>query len=78
MIIDFIVKLLRSKDLIIKEEYNTILVIIDSFTKYSHMILFKITYILKEIETILLNKLIWYYGIIKEITSNKDKFFISN
>ena len=41
---DFIVKLLKLKDPIIKEEYDAILVLMDRLIKYSHMILFKEKY----------------------------------
>ena len=36
---DFIIKLLKLIDLLVREEYDVILVIIDWFTKYSYLIL---------------------------------------
>ena len=56
---DFIIKLLRSKNLTTKKEYDTILVIIDKLTKYSHIILFKKKYIAKQLGTFVLNSLIY-------------------
>ena len=41
---DFIIKLLKLKDQFIRERYDTILVIIDRFTKYSYLIPFKEKY----------------------------------
>ena len=41
---DFIIKLLPSKELLIKELYNLILIIIDKYTKYITVILFNETY----------------------------------
>ena len=41
---DFIIKLLELKDILIKEEYDEILVIVDRLTKYSHLIPFKEKY----------------------------------
>ena len=41
---DFITKLLKSKDLIIIEVYNTIIVIIDRLTKYIIILPFKEKY----------------------------------
>ena len=38
------IKLLKSKDPLIKEEYDIILVIVDRLTKYSHLISFKEKY----------------------------------
>ena len=41
---DFIVKLLKLKDPTTKEEYDTILVLVDRLTKYLYLILFKEKY----------------------------------
>ena len=62
----------------IKKEYNTILVIVDRLTKYFYIILFKKKYTAEQLGTIMLNKLIWYNEIIKEITSNRNMLFTSN
>ena len=51
-------KQLRSKNLIIRKEYNTILVIIDKLIKYFYIILFKKKYIMEQLGAIILNKLI--------------------
>ena len=72
---DFIIKLLTLTDIVIKEKYDLILVIIDKLTKYTEMILFKETYTATELRHILLDKLIRYHGILALITSDRDKLF---
>ena len=44
MSIDFITKLLKSKDSVTGITYNSIMVIVDRFTKYLIVVLFKKTY----------------------------------
>ena len=45
VIIEYIVKSLKLKDLKIKKEYNLILMILDKLTKYSFIILFRKNFI---------------------------------
>ena len=40
VVLDFVVKLLLSKDLLTRVEYDSILVITDRLTKYAYMILY--------------------------------------
>ncbi|PSN59324.1 hypothetical protein BS50DRAFT_508606, partial [Corynespora cassiicola Philippines] len=47
--IDFVTGLLTSYDLVSKILYNTILVVIDRFTKYAEIILFKNNYTVLEL-----------------------------
>ena len=75
---DFIVKFPKSKDPTTKEEYDSILVIVDKLTKYSHIIPFREKYSAEQLGTIVLDRLIWYHGIPKGITSDRDKLFTSN
>ena len=44
IIINFIIKLLKSEDFIIKNKFDFILVMIDKLTKYIILILYKETY----------------------------------
>ena len=60
IIIEFIVKLLKLKDLIINKKYNSILVIVGRLTKYFYILLFKKKYIVEQLEAILPERLIWY------------------
>ena len=48
MTMNFIIKLLLSMNLIIKKNYDAILIIINHLTEYSHIIFFKKKYIAKQ------------------------------
>jgi len=75
---NFIIKLLKSTNLVIKDKYNSILIIVDKLIKYSHIIACKKKFIAKQLRYIVLNRLIRYHNKFKELTSNKDKLFTSN
>ena len=60
---NFIIKLLKFKNLIIDVIYNLIFVMIDCFIKYLHIISFNEKYIVKQLKFIVLNKLIRYHDI---------------
>ncbi len=51
---------------------------IDKLIKYSHIIACREKFIAKQLEYIVLNRLIRYHNILKELTSDKDKLFTSN
>ncbi len=51
---------------------------INKLIKYSHIIACKKKFIAKQSRYIVLNRLIQYHNIFKELTSNKDKLFTSN
>ena len=55
---DFIIKLLISKDPVIKEEYNIILVIVDRLIKLLYLIPFNEKYTAKQLGFIILDRLI--------------------
>ncbi|PSN59061.1 hypothetical protein BS50DRAFT_509170, partial [Corynespora cassiicola Philippines] len=59
--IDFITRLLTSHNPISKVFYNTILVVIDRFTKYAEIILFKNNYTVLKLVQIILNRVVRYY-----------------
>ena len=75
---NFITKLPKSKNSTNEEAYDAILVMIDRLTKYCHIVPFKETYNAKQLKYIVLNRLIRYQGLSKEIINDKDKLFISN
>ena len=75
---NFIIKLLRLKNFIIDVIYESILVMINLFIKYSHLISFKEIYTIKQLIFIVLNQFIRYHEILRKITSDKNKFFIFN
>ena len=73
---DFIIKLLKLIDLLVREEYDVILVIIDWFTKYSYLIPFKKKYTAEQLRFAILDRLIRYYGILEVIINNRDKLLL--
>ena len=75
---NFIIKLSESEKLVTKETYDSILVIVDRLIKYSHLIPFKESYSANQLEFIVLDRLIRYHDISKEMTSDRDKLFTSN
>ena len=75
---DFITKLPKSKDPATGEDYDSILVMVDRLTKYSHIIPFKEKYNAEQLGFIVLDRLIRYHGIPEGLTSDRDKLFTSN
>jgi len=75
---NFIIKLSKLINLAIKNIYNSILVIIDRVIKYLYIIVCKKKFTIEQLEYIVLNRLIKYYNISKELTSNRDKLFTSD
>ena len=47
---DFIIKLLKSKNSMIKTLYGSIIIVIDKLTKYIHFILFKTNFNTKQLK----------------------------
>ena len=75
---NFIIKLSKSADSVTEELYDNILMMVDRLIKYNHLISFNEKYSANQLKFIVLNKLIRYYDILKEITSDRDKLFTSN
>ncbi len=76
--INFIIKLSKSTNLVIENKYNLILIIVDKLIKYLYIIVCKEKFIAKQLKYIILNRLIQYYDILKKLISNRDKLFMSN
>jgi len=74
---DFVIKLLKSKDPVIGNTFNMIIVIIDKLIKYTIIIPYKETYKVYQLGFILLEKLIRDYGIPESIISDRDRLFTS-
>ncbi len=74
---DFVVKLLESKDPVIGGTFNLIIVIVDKLTKYTILIPYKETYKAYQLGFILLDRLIRDYSIPESITSDRDRLFTS-
>jgi len=75
---NFIIKLFKSTNLTIRDKYDSILMIINKLIKYLYIIACKEKFIVEQLRYIVLNRLIRYHDILKELTSDKDKFFTSN
>ena len=75
---NFIIKLLKSKNSTNEKTYNAILMMIDCLIKYCHIIFFKKIYNVKQLKYVVLNRLIRYQKISKEFINDKNKLFIFN
>ena len=74
---DFIVKLLKSREDWTEREYDSILIVIYRLTKYIYMILYKEASIVEDLVQVLLKTVFIYYRVLDEIISDRDKLFIS-
>jgi hypothetical protein len=73
---DFIVKLLKLKDLVIGQEYNSILIVVIKFTKWGYFILYLESIILEKLSRIYIKEMFIKYRVLTKIISNRDKKFI--
>jgi hypothetical protein len=76
IILDFVIKLLLLRDLIIIIEYDFILVITDKLIKYIYIILYLKASIIKDLAYIFLRIIITNYSALEEMISDKNKLFI--
>ena len=74
---NFIVKLLPSKEVITEVVYDSILVVIDRLTKYAYFISYKEGLTAEDLAYAFNRNIIANYDILEEIISNRDKLFIS-
>jgi hypothetical protein len=77
IILDFVIKLLLSRDPIIRIEYDSILVIIDRLTKYTYIILYLKASIIKDLTYMFLKVVVINYNALEEMISDRNKLFIS-
>ena len=75
---NFIIKLLKSKNSTNEKTYDVILVMINRLIKYCHIIFFKKIYNVKQLKYVVLNRLIRYQKISKKFINDKNKLFTSN
>jgi len=75
---NFIIKLPKSTNLATEDKYDSILVMVDKLTKYSHIIACKDKFTIEQLEYIVLDQLIRYHDIPKGLISDRDKLFTSN
>ena len=75
---DFIVKLPKSADPVTGHEYDSILVMVDRLTKYSHFIPCSETITAPQLGCLILDRLVRYHGIPSVFITDRDKLFTSN
>jgi len=75
---DFVVKLLESKDLVTGGTFNSIIVIVDKLIKYIILIPYKETYKAYQLGFVLLDRLIRDYSIPESIILDRDRLFTSH
>jgi hypothetical protein len=76
IILDFVIKLLLSRDLITRIKYNSILVVTDKLTKYIYIILYLKASIIEDLAYMFLRVVIANYNTLEEMISDRNKFFI--
>ncbi len=75
IIINFIIKLFKSKDLVNNTNYNSILVIIKRFTKYNKFILINESYLVEDLIDIVIWEVINNYGLLDKFIINRGTTF---
>ncbi len=73
---DFIVKLFKSKDLVNNTSYDSILVIIEYFTKYSKFVSINESYSIEDLADIVIWEVINNYRLLDEFMIDKDIIFV--
>jgi hypothetical protein len=76
IILDFVIKLLLLQDLIIRIEYDFILVITDKLTKYIYIILYLKASTAEDLVYIFLRIIVANYSTLEEMISDRNKLFI--
>ena len=75
IIIDFIIKLSKSKDLINNINYNNIFIIVERFTKYNKFIFINESYLIEDLIDIVVRKVINNYRLLDKFIINKNTTF---
>jgi hypothetical protein len=77
IVLDFVVKLLLSRDLITGIEYDSILVVMDKLTKYIYIILYLEASTAEDLAYAFFRVVIANYSALEEMISDRNKLFIS-
>jgi hypothetical protein len=77
IVLNFVVKLLLSRDPITRIKYDFILVVIDRLTKYIYIILYLEANIIEDLAYMFLRVVIANYSALEKMISDRNKFFIS-
>ena len=75
IIMNFIVKLLPSKDIITDVKYKSILVVVNKLIKYAYFIPWREKGNAKDLAKVILKEIICNHGIPQSIISNRHKLF---
>ncbi len=75
IIIDFIVKLSKSKDFVSNISYNSIFVIVERFIKYNKFIFVNEFYLIEDFTDIVIQKIINNYRLLDEFIINRGMTF---
>ena len=73
---DFIIKLLKLKDLVIEQEYNAILIIVDKFTKWGYFIGCIEEIKAEDLVKVYIKYVFIQHGVLKKIILDRDLKFI--
>ena len=73
---DFIVKLLKLKDPITGQEYNSIFIIVDKLTKWGYFIAYIKEILAKNIVQVYIKEVFLKYKVLTKIILNRDTRFI--
>ena len=74
---DFIVKLLKLKDPITGQKYNSIFIIVDKFTKWGYFIAYIEEILVKDIVQVYIKEMFLRHGVLNKIILDRDTRFIS-
>ena len=74
---DFVVKLLKLKDPITDQEYNTIFIIVDKFTKWEYFIVYIEEILTENVVQIYIKEVFTKYRVLDKIILDRDVRFIA-
>ena len=73
---DFIVKLLKLKDFITRQKYNSIFIIVDKFIKWGYFIAYIKKILVKDVAQVYIKEVFLRYRVLTKIILNRDTRFI--
>jgi transposase InsO family protein len=76
--INFIVKLPPSIDLVTKESYNGIIVVVDRFSKFGRFIPYRETWIATDLAHVFIRNVVVNHRLPVQLVTDRDKLFTSN
>ena len=73
---DFIIKLLKLKDPIIRQKYNSIFIVVDKFTKWGYFIAYIKEILVEDIVQTYIKEVFLRYRVLTKIILDRDTRFI--